>query len=104
VELIPFQEYGNTPDPKRPPFERLHETIMTVLEKAQPAHMPGSRIGGCGGYLFVPRPDHMTERDMDIIESYPKKFSQPLLDALDEKLFKIWPFIYAHMAWLTDWC
>ena len=69
-----------------------------MLNHVAPRHMPGSRLAGCGSYIFTPPPVYFTDKDRDEIRKYPEQCSQELIDALDQKLFCLVPYLQGHLA------
>lgn len=96
---IPFQITPYTPDPEKSPLIRKAEGIAAMFDYIDTPHMEGSRLAGCGSYLFTPPPVYFTEQDREEIRNYPKENCSPeLMAALDERIFCLVPYLAGHLT------
>lgn len=96
---IPYQITPYQPDETKSPLIRKAEGIAAMFDYIDTPHMKGSRLVGCGSYLFSPPPVYFTEKDREEIRNYPEKnCSAELMAALDERIFCLVPYLAGHLT------
>lgn len=95
---VPLQHVKYTPDPDASVMERLLGAVEAVLDQCKTVHMPGSRLAGCGGYQFIPKPEFHIPSDEEAIKNFPASCRQEIVDAIDEGIFGIFPAMFGHVC------
>ena len=95
---VPVGEAHYMPDPRQPIWERFVGSIASVFAQRPLVHMPGSRIVGCGGYLFMPKPSHLVESELMQMEAFPKDCRKEIIEAIDAGIFVITAFMMGHVC------
>lgn len=98
-KCIPYQITPYQPDKTKSPLIRKAEGIKAMFDYIDTPHMKGSRLVGCGSYLFSPPPVYFTEEDREKIRNYPANHCSPeLMAALDERIFCLVPYLAGHLT------
>ena len=96
-DIIPQETIQCDPDDKKGPMLRHAEAVSALFSNVSINHIPGERIAGNNTTKYSPRPNHLTESDMEEIKNYPGRVPGEVLTAMDEHIFYLWSFIQGHI-------
>jgi formate C-acetyltransferase len=95
--IIPRQTVQYQPDPRKSPVLRQAEAVKALFEGVSVNHLPGEMIVGNNTTKYSPRPNHLTEEEIECIRGYPNRVPEKVLAAMEEQLFYLWPFSQGHI-------
>ena len=95
---VPLQHVSYEPDSEATVMERLQGAVEAVLDQCEVVHMPGSRLAGCGGYQFIPKPEFHVAGDKEAIQKFPASVRHEIVDAIDAGIFGIFPAMFGHVC------
>lgn len=95
---VPLQHVRYEPNSEADLMGRLQGAVEAVLDQCQVVHMPGSRLAGCGGYQFVPKPEYHIESDKEAIQKFPASVRPEIINAIDAGIFGIFPAMFGHVC------
>jgi len=98
--IIPHEHILYDPEHNRikSPIIRHAEAVYELFDKVSVNHIPGEKIVGNNTLKYSPRPNHLTDDELEAIENYPERVSAEVLAAMDEHIFYLWAFVQGHIV------
>ncbi|MBN2323081.1 MAG: hypothetical protein JXQ30_05045 [Spirochaetes bacterium] len=98
--IIPKEQitYDVEANSHKSPIIRHAEVVERLFTSIAINHIPGERIAGNNTSNYSPRPNHLTNEELEEIKRYPKGVFKEALTAMDERIFYVWAFTQGHIV------